>query len=405
MAEGATGQPPSAGTAGGNDANQSKNDEGKQQHRGRRGRHRTNRPKWKDGGNNAAHIPKEKFEGRSDDLKGFTYDVASSKGGVAYMRTTEEIARYVGEKYTTIGSFIRKAILTLNVPAPARPVAPVATGTPPVVDSVDQEIFKEKIRMYVKIEASIETTMKSLYDLLWGQCSETIRSRLRGHDDYTAYSVNADSMALLKAIRAEMTGFRDKQYLSHALHKIMGDFYTLGQGKHRSNQEYYDKFNSLIKTATESGTSIGAHPAGILAVLSESATDPDQPTPEEMSAATKTASEWYLAVAFLLGADKTRYGLLVEEIENEYLRNKGSSAAAGTYPTSVAEAHDYLCGYRKDPKNIARLLGQHTGGDHNPSSGVAFVQDGGQQKNDPDNPGSQEQAFATHGGSANTGNP
>jgi hypothetical protein len=88
---------------------------------------------------------------------------------VAYTRTTEEIARYVGEKYTTTGSYIRTALLTLNVPSVARPITPFATVTPPAVDTVDQEIFMEKIRMYVKVEASIETTMKSLYDLLWGQ--------------------------------------------------------------------------------------------------------------------------------------------------------------------------------------------------------------------------------------------
>jgi hypothetical protein len=257
------------------------------------------------------------------------------------------------------------------VPSLARPIAQVATGTPPAVDAVDQEIFKEKIRMYVKVEASIETMMKSLYDLLWGQCSETIRSRLHGHDDYADYSANADSMALLKAIQAEMTGFRDKQYLPHSLHKMMRDFYSLLQGQHRSNQEYYDEFNSLVKTAQESGASIGVHPGGINEVLSKSVIDPDNPTHIERSTAIKTAGERYLAVAFLLGSNKTRYGLLVEEIGNDFLRNKGSSSAYGTYPTSVAEAYDYLCKYKKDPKNIARLLGQHTGGDQN--SGVSFT--------------------------------
>ena len=49
--------------------------------------------------------------------------------------------------------------------------------------------------------------MMSLYDLIWGQCSEALRSRLRGHDDFASYSPDADSIALLKGIRAEMTGF------------------------------------------------------------------------------------------------------------------------------------------------------------------------------------------------------
>jgi hypothetical protein len=115
------------------------------------------------------------------------------------------------------------------------------------IDPVEQEIFKEKIWIYKKIESSIETTMKSLYDL---------RSRLRDYDDYTAYSTSADSMALLKAVGTKMTGFRNKQYLPHALHKIMSESCGLEQGKHRSNQQYNDKFNSLVNTAEDSGATI-----------------------------------------------------------------------------------------------------------------------------------------------------
>jgi hypothetical protein len=46
------------------------------------------------------------------------------------------------------------------------------------------------------------------------------------------------------------------------------------------------------------------------------------------------------------------YGTLVEEIENEHLRNKGDSSRSGTYPKTVAESYDYLCNYKKDPKNL-----------------------------------------------------
>ncbi len=250
--------------------------------------------------------------------------------------------------------------------------------------------------MYLKIKATIETTMKSLYDLVWGQCSESLRSRLRGHDDYASYSPNADSMALLKGIRAEMTGFRNTQYLPHALHRIMRDFYDLNQGKHRSNQEYYDEFNSMVLTATESGATIGAHPGAINEVLNTMAADTTNPTATERDDATKIATSRYLAVAFLLGADKIRYGTLVEEIENEYLRNKGSSSTAGTYPTSIAESYDYLCNYKRDPKNLTRLLGQNPGG-HNLNTGVAFAQDGAR---DGDNIVSREQTLTTHGGTS-----
>jgi hypothetical protein len=171
--------------------------------------------------------------------------------------------------------------------------------------------------------------------------------------------VNTDSIALLKGIQAEMTGFRNKQYLTHGLHKSMKDFYGLAQGKHRNNQEYYDKFNSMVLAAEDSGVSVGAHPAAIQEVLNLNAVDPDNPTTNERALDTKTARDRYFAVAFLLGADKLRYGTLVEEIENEYLCNKGNSSIAGTYPTTASKAYeaskayDYLCSYKKDPKNLS----------------------------------------------------
>jgi hypothetical protein len=193
-----------------------------------------------------------------------------------------------------------------------------------------------------------------------------------------------------------MTGFRTKQYLSHSLHLIMRDFYNMIQGKHRSNQEYYDEFNSMVETAEDSGATIGPHPAGITECLTAIAVDIDNPTAAEKVASIQLATQRYLSVAFLLGADRVRYGTLIEEIENEFLRNKGTSSSAGTYPTTVAEAYDYLCNYKKDPKNLSRLLGQNIGG--NPNTGVSFIQDGSQDDADAHHHDSHEQAFATHGG-------
>jgi hypothetical protein len=107
-----------------------------------------------------------------------------------------------------------------------------------------------------------------------------------------------------------MTGFGNKQYLHHSMHKIMCDFYHLSQGKHHSNQEYYDEFNSMVETAEESGVTIGAHPAGVTAALQGLAIDMDMPTVAERRTSVKTATERYLAVAFIIGGDKLRYGIL-----------------------------------------------------------------------------------------------
>jgi hypothetical protein len=147
----------------------------------------------------------------------------------------------------------------------------------------------------------------------------------------------------------------------------------------------------MVETAEESGATIGAHPGGVTEILTATAADIDNLTEAERKASITTATQRHLAVAFLLGADKLRHGTLVEEIENEFLHNKGSLSTAGTYPTMVAEACDCLSNYKKDPKNLARLFGHDTGGD-SLNTGVAFVQDGNKEDEN------QEQAFTTHSG-------
>jgi hypothetical protein len=131
----------------------------------------------------AISAPKEKFTGRCDDLEGYVYSVTVSKGGVQFSRTTEVIARYAGGKYSSGGAYIRTAILTMTAQTPIRPTVPAPTGTPATVDAVNQAIFSEEIRQFVKDKAAIVAAMKALYSVIWGQCSETLRSKLKGDAD------------------------------------------------------------------------------------------------------------------------------------------------------------------------------------------------------------------------------
>jgi hypothetical protein len=253
---------------------------------------------------------------------------------------------------------------------PVRPTAPAPQGTPPVVDPVDQAICNEDIRQFVRNKAAIIAAMKAICSVIWGQCSEGLRSKLKSNSSYNGTSADANSLALLKEIRSEMTGFKKRNYLPHSVHSTMREFYNLSQGKHRTNQEYYDEFNKLVAAVDECGTMVARHPAIYDEVLGEIAFDGDSATADEISEAKSTSRERYLAVAFLLGADRIRYGIMIEEIENEYLRNRDKSSKVGSYPLTVADAYEYLENYKRNSKYVQRLVGQADPG----PSGMAFVQ-------------------------------
>eukprot|EP00957_Ditylum_brightwellii_P003123 237887-Ditylum_brightwellii.AAC.1 len=62
-----------------------------------------------------APIANAKFQGRSDDLKGFTFDT-ELRNIDRFSIVQEEIARYIGANYDH-GDLISKAIRTLQTPA------------------------------------------------------------------------------------------------------------------------------------------------------------------------------------------------------------------------------------------------------------------------------------------------
>ena len=73
--------------------------------------------------------------------------------------------------------------------------------------------------------------------------------------------------------------------------------------------------------------------------MEDVALDPDVPTEEERARATQITRDKYLAVLFLLNSDKRRYGTLVTNISNEFMRGND------TYPTTLTGAYDYIVNY------------------------------------------------------------
>jgi hypothetical protein len=122
-------------------------------------------------------------------------------------------------------------------PSPTRPSASTAANATTAVDPVDQAIFNEEVRQFVKDKAAITAAMKALYSVARGQCSEALRSKLKSNPDYNAFSAAVDSLQLPQAIRSEMTGFKRLHYLAHSVHSILREFYSLTQGKHRTNRD------------------------------------------------------------------------------------------------------------------------------------------------------------------------
>jgi hypothetical protein len=94
-----------------------------------------------------------------------------------------------------------------------------------------------------------------------------------------------------------------------------------------------------VSSAKCLGSNIGVHTTRVNAILTDIATVADAPMPEERTHTKERAKDLYLAVMFLVNSNKKWYGVLIQDIENEYTRG------LDTYPISLRAAYDYIVNY------------------------------------------------------------
>ena len=82
----------------------------------------------------------------------------------------------------------------------------------------------------------------------------------------------------------------------------------------------------------------------------------DAETASKKREAKKEAEEAYMDMAFILGANRIKYGRLIEELENSYLKGNENK-----YPKTVTDAYNLLSNYKNDPRNHPG--GNTSGGD------------------------------------------
>jgi hypothetical protein len=298
-----------------------------------------------------------RFEGKCEDLNGCTYDCSDPRQAAdMYTKTTKEIAEYVGRTYK-YGADIRMAIETLVIPTIAEPTDPPADASRTQV-----RIWEKRVDEYVKKETHLEENIKTIYSLIFGQCTEAMRAKLESISSHQQIVVAADGIALLKNIKTVMYNFQSQKYAPLALHESKKRFYVLTQDKHTTVPVYLERFQNSVEVIEHCGGTIGVDP-GLIDMTMSTATPAMTRTTARASqllAAERYTKEEYLACAFLMGADRHRYGKLLEDLENDFTQRRDN------YPKTLVDAYNLLVHWKQDPRNLMRVLGTS-------SDGVAFA--------------------------------
>ena len=112
-----------------------------------------------------------------------------------YQDNLEKLSKHVGSTFD-LGGELCSSILTGKVDAGTRPRDPATNA-----DAIAKEIWKIEITEYIKTKNKLTAQLKKVYALIWGQCSDYMRARVKTMPDYATFSSDQEPLALLKAVK------------------------------------------------------------------------------------------------------------------------------------------------------------------------------------------------------------
>ena len=244
---------------------------------------------------------RQRFEGETDALKGHVYDLIGSKSADLFITTTKHIAGYVGRTYTQ-GGDIRLAVENLTLPTLEGPTAPTTT------DALTVAIFREEVKEFVKRTKKLEENVQLLWALVWGQASDAVCTKLEARRDHEDMRQRSAGVELLNAIKDLMYNVQELKYIPLAIHLARRHFYSSFQQRHVDAAHYLEQFNNRVDILERCGAALGEDPGTMRKVFEQEGIDPLTADEEQLQLVRAKAREWYLALAFLMGADHTRFG-------------------------------------------------------------------------------------------------
>ena len=287
-----------------------------------RGARRSNR----NGG--SATTQKKKMEGGTKELGSNVFQLYSeSRDRKQFERTKDAVEHYVRlnlNKGNDIVPTIRD-MKTSTISLPSE------LSDADKANTVKVRIFEKKIDAYVKREEQMEDNLKTLYSILWNQCSKQVKIQVKTADDYDARSESCDSLWLLKAIKGICYSFQDQKNKFIAIDKAKTAIYTFHQGTDMTLADYQKEFLNMIDVLEHYGGSFADDPALIKECFISGRTKEE---------ARKAAREGAIATAFTLRASKDRYGDLLIDLENQF------SLGQDQYPDTMGEAFSLLANYK-----------------------------------------------------------
>ena len=278
------------------------------------------------------------FKGATEGMNGHvfqTYAEQSKRG--QFQRTLEELQVYCSTTYKQEADLLEPLFNKLENPKLDKPTKPVFSEDDDV-KTVEEDIYKEEIKAYVRGKINLEATLRSLFNVVWGQCSITLKSKLESKEKFKKIKEDKDIAELLKQIKGVVHQFESHTSIYEALDEAKKNYYLYFQGPKTSNTQHVKNLQEMVDIIEYHGGSVTDDNA---LVEYERKLEDGLPIYEKSSnqALKQRAKDKMLGVALIRRADRGRYAKLMTDLKDQY------TLKSDVYPSDITSAHNLLENY------------------------------------------------------------
>jgi hypothetical protein len=232
-------------------------------------------------------------------------------------------------------------------------------------------IWETSMKASMRRTEKMESNLRAIYAIVWGQSSPMMQSKLESLDEYEARSTDCDCVWLLKEIQGITHRFEGTRNVFISLNDAWCNYYSYHQGAQQSLHKYLKEYQSLVQVLEHYGAAIGAEGPYIESVKEKLRTTLlSTVAPQELRKRALAAAKLQtIAIGFMKRADKRHYGGLWSELENNFTRGQDH------YPADLTNAYNLLLNYKAAPGPGQRPPRRDQTDDEE-TTGVSFLQDG-----------------------------
>jgi len=289
---------------------------------------------------------KTSFRGETPGLNGNVFQtLGESRDPTQFKRTMEALERFSNKVYqvdirTLFGEDIALPVLV-------RPRRPSVTGIE--ADELEMAEYKEEVKEFVKDKKCLRKTLRSLFSVVWGQCSTSVTTKLLAIEELPEWKEEGLCDELLKSIRQVMMHHDHQKCAYVTLFRELRQFYAYRQKENQTLHQYFEVFQIMVDNIKRYGGNFGDQRTFISEMMSKDnlSYDDGDISQEVRKDYIERARNKFMATAFLLGGRMDLYGDLCTELENDFLKGRDF------FPDSTTEAYNLMTNYvqRKGTRN------------------------------------------------------